>query len=102
MEASIAYQQPKWSASWGLTSHTVEPNSVRRIFNLNFDAFDLRRTSNWSGVSLTAPHWFVTLLAATFAMLPLIKWQWRFTLRTMFATVAIVAFVLWLIVSILN
>jgi hypothetical protein len=100
IELSIVHQVRYPSTAWKLVSHAAEPNAVRRILSLDFGAFGLRRSWNWNEVSVTAPHWFIVLIAAACAALPLIKWQSRFTLRTMLATVTIVAFALWLFVKI--
>jgi hypothetical protein len=48
---------------------------------------------------LYVPHWFLVLLATTFATLPWIRYfEWRFSLRTLLIATTLVAVVLGLIV----
>jgi hypothetical protein len=100
MQLAITLKYLGRAAPWGVSTHTVEPNSVGNILNLNFGAFRFGRGDRADEFSVSAPHWFVVLVTAACAALPLVKWQLRFTLRTVFVTFAVASLVMWMFVEI--
>jgi hypothetical protein len=48
--------------------------------------------------SVKVPHWFPVLLFATLATLPLIRWRWKYSLRTLLIATTLIAVLLGLVV----
>jgi hypothetical protein len=57
--------------------------------------FGLYRSSN---VALLVPHWFLIVVALALSGAPWLKWSYRFSLRTLLAITALVAFALAMLV----
>jgi hypothetical protein len=57
--------------------------------------FDLDRNAQFSTVIF--PHWFVTLVIGSLAILLRIRWSPRFTLRSLFVATTLLAVVLGMI-----
>jgi hypothetical protein len=82
-----------------LTSKGPIPDHVTHLF-VGRPSFRIISygTSFGTSIGIAAPHWFLLLLCAAFAVVPWNHWKWNFSLRTLLIATTLIAVVLGLAV----
>jgi hypothetical protein len=90
----LFHLSPTDTHGWEFNKHSSDVKFPESSF-LGFH-FAVENASRWIAL---VPHWFVILLAVTFAAVPWVhKIRWRFSLRTLLIATTLVAVVLGLVV----